>query len=73
MIESPPYEVCETGWGEFAIGIKVHFRDTREAAVSLTHMLKLFHPAAERKEGNKKPGECCVVGDRGGDVRVPRT
>ena len=41
-IEQPPFEVTETGWGEFSVPIKVYFHDAREAPVSLTHNLKLF-------------------------------
>ncbi len=41
-MESPPFEVAEVGWGEFDIGIKIHFHDTREQPVSLAHHLRLF-------------------------------
>lgn len=39
----PPYEICETGWGEFEIVIKIHFHDPNERPVTLYHILKLFH------------------------------
>jgi transcription initiation factor IIF auxiliary subunit len=28
VIESPPFEVLEHGWGEFAIGITIEFHDS---------------------------------------------
>jgi YEATS domain-containing protein 4 len=53
VVERAPFEVTETGWGEFVIEIKVHFVDAREAPVTLQHQLKLFHeggqPSAARK------------------------
>lgn len=41
-IDSPPFEVTETGWGEFPIQIRIHFHDLRESPVMLTHNLKLY-------------------------------
>ncbi|KAF6209274.1 hypothetical protein GE061_015019 [Apolygus lucorum] len=38
----PPYEITETGWGEFEIVIKIYFHDTNERPVTLYHELKLF-------------------------------
>lgn len=38
----PPYEVKETGWGEFEIQIKIYFQDTSEKPVTIYHLLKLF-------------------------------
>ena len=31
----PPYEVTETGWGEFEIVIKIYFNDANERPVSM--------------------------------------
>jgi len=43
-IEKPPYEVTETGWGEFDIAIKIFFvAEASEKPISFTHHLKL-HP-----------------------------
>jgi YEATS domain-containing protein 4 len=42
VIAKPPYEVTETGWGEFAIIIKVFFQDSRESPIVLNHQLRLF-------------------------------
>lgn len=43
----PPYEVTETGWGEFEIVIKIYFHDPNERPVTLYHILKLFHQGAD--------------------------
>src|ERR1700761_2083463 len=44
MIESPPFEVEETGWGEFEIAIKFYFvPESPEKPQQLWHALKL-HP-----------------------------
>ncbi|GAA5896858.1 YEATS domain-containing protein YAF9 [Sporobolomyces salmoneus] len=43
-IESPPFEVTETGWGEFDIIIKIFFQpEASEKPLTLNHHLKL-HP-----------------------------
>ena len=38
----PPYEVVETGWGEFEIMIKIFFRDPAEKPVTVYHQLQLY-------------------------------
>ncbi|VEN53431.1 unnamed protein product [Callosobruchus maculatus] len=43
IVVKPPYEISETGWGEFEIVIKIHFHDPNERPVTLYHILKLFH------------------------------
>jgi len=44
MIESPPFEVEETGWGEFEIAIKFYFvPESNEKPQQIWHGLKL-HP-----------------------------
>ncbi|KAG8700872.1 NuA4 histone H4 acetyltransferase complex and the SWR1 complex subunit [Ceratobasidium sp. 394] len=43
-IEAPPFEVTETGWGEFDIPIRITFvSESGEKAITLLHHLKL-HP-----------------------------
>lgn len=42
VVIKPPYEITETGWGEFEVGIKIFFQDTNERAVNIYHVLKLF-------------------------------
>lgn len=53
VLEKPPYEVTETGWGEFEIGITVHFaEDAGEKPLDLFAPLKLY---ADAESGEKKP------------------
>lgn len=53
MIESPPFEVEETGWGEFEIAIKFYFvPESNEKPQTLWHALKL-HPYGDDIEGQK--------------------
>lgn len=33
IITKPPYEVSETGWGEFEVAVKIHFVDPVERPV----------------------------------------
>ena len=37
VLTRPPYEVSETGWGEFEIVIKVFFMDSSEKPVSVLY------------------------------------
>ncbi|XP_028140538.1 YEATS domain-containing protein 4 [Diabrotica virgifera virgifera] len=43
IVVKPPYELSETGWGEFEIVIKIYFHDPNERPVTMYHILKLFH------------------------------
>ncbi|SCU81657.1 LAFA_0C06392g1_1 [Lachancea sp. 'fantastica'] len=41
-VEAPPFELTETGWGEFEINVKIHFVDAAgEKPVSFYHHLRL--------------------------------
>lgn len=42
VVTKPPFEVSETGWGEFEVTIKLHFIDPNEKPVTIYHMLRLF-------------------------------
>lgn len=42
-VEKFPFEIHQTGWGEFDIGIKIYFVDPAERAAEVIHGLKL-HP-----------------------------
>ncbi|XP_022219275.1 YEATS domain-containing protein 4 [Drosophila obscura] len=42
IVVKPPYEVTETGWGEFEVVIKIYFNDQTERPVTCYHILKLF-------------------------------
>lgn len=55
-IEEPPFEVTETGWGEFEIQIKVHFiPEASEKPMTLFHFLHL-HPYGPNKDEEKEKG-----------------
>ncbi|XP_046391278.1 YEATS domain-containing protein 4 [Ischnura elegans] len=53
MVSKPPYEVTETGWGEFEIVIKIYFLDPNERPVTLYHILKLFQTGPDVMLGKK--------------------
>lgn len=53
-IEEPPFEVTETGWGEFEINIKIFFKsESGEKNLSIFHHLRL-HPY--QNDANKEEG-----------------
>uniref|UniRef100_A0A914VCC3 YEATS domain-containing protein 4 n=1 Tax=Plectus sambesii TaxID=2011161 RepID=A0A914VCC3_9BILA len=54
VCEKPPYEVTETGWGEFEITIRVFFTDPNEKPVSIYHYLRLFQPQVPLGNGKFK-------------------
>lgn len=59
-IEQPPFEVTETGWGEFEIQIKLYFvPESNEKPQTLWHSLKL-HPYGPDAEGMKERREVVV-------------
>ncbi|KAI7877332.1 exocyst complex component Sec5-domain-containing protein [Mucor mucedo] len=60
-IESPPFEVSETGWGEFEIMVKIHFHSsTAEKPVVLYHHLRL-HPYEDDINGQPWPKDKPVM------------
>jgi YEATS domain-containing protein 4 len=42
VVSVPPFQVTETGWGEFEIAITVCFVDPDEAPVQFIHPLRLY-------------------------------
>ncbi|KAK2745649.1 NuA4 histone H4 acetyltransferase complex and the SWR1 complex subunit [Onygenales sp. PD_40] len=59
-IEAPPFEVTETGWGEFEIQIKLYFvPESTEKPQTLWHSLKL-HPYGDDIEGKRERREVIV-------------
>jgi len=44
VVETNPFEITETGWGEFEIAIKLFFQDPNEPPIELFHPLKLYPP-----------------------------
>ena len=61
IVSKPPYEVSETGWGEFEVQIKIHFHDAAaEKPVTIYHVLKLFHS----QTGDSQPTSSAMVQGR---------
>lgn len=63
-VDKPPYQVTETGWGEFEIIIKIHFHPGAELGISeknfqIFHSLKL-HPYNARAP-HRENGEVYAV------------
>lgn len=51
IVTKPPYEITETGWGEFEVVIKIYFHDPTERPVTTYHILKLFQsPVVEGEQ-----------------------
>jgi len=44
-VQKPPFEVSETGWGEFELVIKIFFQDTSERPVIQINNIKncIYH------------------------------
>ena len=56
-VTAPPFEVTETGGGEFEVIIKIYFVDNSERPVTLYHLLKLFNNPLLKQQ--------CHVGSQG--------
>lgn len=56
VIEKAPYEVTETGWGEFDVMIRIYFApESHEKSIVYYHHLKL-HPYGPDAEAQKAAG-----------------
>ncbi|CAK7334309.1 unnamed protein product [Dovyalis caffra] len=56
VVESPPFELSECGWGEFEIGISILFHDdVCDKHVDMFHLLKLYPDAESGPQSTKKP------------------
>nr|XP_039248474.1 YEATS domain-containing protein 4-like [Styela clava] len=53
VVTKPPYEITETGWGEFEVVIKIFFHDQVERAITLYHPIKLFQNETNIMLGKK--------------------
>lgn len=57
-VTEQPFELTETGWGEFEINVHVHFADeAMEESFQIAHGLQLFHKNNESLS-TKKPVSC---------------
>ncbi|XP_062176851.1 transcription initiation factor TFIID subunit 14b-like [Alnus glutinosa] len=56
VLESPPFEVSEAGWGEFEIAITLYFHsDVCDKPLNLYHHLKLYPEDESGPMSTKKP------------------
>ncbi|KAG2694216.1 hypothetical protein I3843_08G126500 [Carya illinoinensis] len=56
VVESPPFELSECGWGEFEIGISLFFHnDICDKQLDLFHHLKLYPEDESGPQTTKKP------------------
>ncbi|KAG6489058.1 transcription initiation factor TFIID subunit 14b-like [Zingiber officinale] len=56
VVDSPPFELSESGWGEFEIAIKLFFHsDVCDKQLELYHQLKLFPEEESGPQSTKKP------------------
>ncbi|PON39118.1 YEATS [Parasponia andersonii] len=56
IVETPPFELSESGWGEFEIVITLYFHsDVCEKPLSLYHHLKLYPEDESGPMSTKKP------------------
>ncbi|KAK9286406.1 hypothetical protein L1049_014802 [Liquidambar formosana] len=56
VLESPPFEVSESGWGEFEIAITLYFHnDVCDKPLNLYHHLKLYPEDESGPMSTKKP------------------
>ncbi len=64
-LTAPPFQVSETGWGAFEVGIEVHLHDGG-APFQLQHLLKLYPDTA-----SGAPGAPSAFGSSGGAPEKP--
>ncbi|KAK4477188.1 hypothetical protein RD792_016401, partial [Penstemon davidsonii] len=56
VVDSPPFELSESGWGEFEIAITLHFHsDVSDKPLHLYHHLKLYAEDESGPLSTKKP------------------
>uniref|UniRef100_A0A915D1H8 Protein AF-9 homolog n=1 Tax=Ditylenchus dipsaci TaxID=166011 RepID=A0A915D1H8_9BILA len=53
VLDTPPFEITETGWGEFEVQIKLFFIDVNEKPVTAFYYLRLFQPVVELPDKSK--------------------
>lgn len=61
ILTKAPYEVNESGWGEFEIVIKIFFIDPTERPVTIYHILKLFQSPISIDANNTEGQQNSIV------------
>lgn len=54
-VDQHPFEVNETGWGEFQIQIKIIFQDPSQRPLTINHHLRLYPPDDAGQLKTSKP------------------
>lgn len=54
-VERAPFEIHETGWGEFDILIQLYFHESREKKLDINHSLQLYPKQQGSSQSTKKP------------------
>jgi transcription initiation factor IIF auxiliary subunit len=56
-VSQSPFEITETGWGEFEAGIRIYFKDSDEQPIDIFHHIRLYSPvssASSQQQLNQK-------------------
>ncbi len=64
IVEKPPFEVTELGWGEFAAKIRIFFRDPDEQPIDIVHVIKLYPQNAPPQTAIVQQGASVVQSNR---------
>ena len=68
-ITKSPFEVTETGWGEFEATLRIFFRDPEESPLDLCHLIKLYHtPTAGSPSGHGTNSTAALGGTKSNPV-----
>ncbi|KAF8372808.1 gfl-1 [Pristionchus pacificus] len=54
VVEKPPFEVTETGWGEFEVQMRIYFVDSNEKPITAFHYIRLFQPIVTLPNGSQQ-------------------
>jgi YEATS domain-containing protein 4 len=60
-VRQEPFEVSESGWGEFESSIRIYFKDVDESPVDILHMIKLYYPPPALPNLKKVDVSSCFV------------
>lgn len=53
-IDSFPFEIQETGWGEFEIQIRIYFHEPHDKSLSFSHFLRLYPSSDTFSNGDEQ-------------------